>query len=216
MWRNGIKWIYKRDMDARVDLLSNQSVSVAICCSEHQRLDLVEQRTATIALIRSLKDRVCPQLEVSESIMHRGAMRVTDFANVATIKKAILAGKKNINTQDRNSVPIRDFLMFDSLEGATTKAIQQLYNKECANNTVSEDFLESLAQTFVSSFDIRDVARALNVPTKTADAIIDSQRESQKEKVLQLLREWKHLSLGTYSSLKETLLRFSIMPAELN
>lgn len=214
VWKNSIKWNSNDHVDARVDYSSlSQSISVTISCSDNQRLELVEQRTALVTLIGSLKHSVCPWLRISESIMHRGATRTTDFVSVATIQTMILEEKKKITTKDRKAVSISDFLIFESFEGATRDVIYQLYNEECADDTVSDNFLNLLAKTFASGSDVSVAAKVLDLPTA---AVIGSQGDSRKEIVYQLLLEWKKTSPNTYYCLKERLLRFSIMPTKLN
>ena len=230
VWKNGIQWRDRNDIYTRVEVVEqNQSVLLLMCCPEKRAMACVKLRSSLVHTILNCQKELCPAVDTNEFLIdpshlsqHQlGSTRELTTYNMADVTKAVQEGKPcALDPTGKNSLDLEIALHFEPYLGMHKRLIDQLFDKDLANQEVDDNFLRDLAANvypkFMQQVPIQMLLRMFNI---SDDNLFYSyfeqfptERDNPVMRCFRLLLTWKNCDTGgsTYQSLRTTLDKYSI------
>ena len=230
VWKNGIQWHDRDDVQTRVEVVEqNQTVLLLMCCPEKRAVACVKLRSSLVRTILNCRKELCPAVDTNEFLIdsshlshHQlGSTKELTTYSMADVIKAVQEGKPcALDQTGKNSLDLEIALHFEPYLGMHNKLIGQLFDKDLANQEVDDNFLHDLAANIypklMQQIPIEMVLRMFNV---SDDSLFysyfeqfPSERDNPVMRCFRLLLTWKNCDTGgsTYQSLRTTLDKYSI------
>ena len=152
VWKNGIYLASENGMRFSIEVLENTrllqfSIQCMKGCEEH----FPRQRSMLIGLIKSLKENVCPNVQVEEYLLH-SQNSLPPFTKIAVseVATAIVQSKACIIAQRRDELPhqiaVSDLLLFDAFKGMDEATIQAIFTHKYSEDYVPSGLISSVLQ----------------------------------------------------------------------
>ena len=230
IWKNGIQWRDRDDVQTRVEVVEqNQTVFLSVCYPEKRAMACVKLRSSLIAMILKCIKEQCPAVSTSEFLIdpsHLSQHQLSSTKKLTTysmtdVVKAVQEGKPcALDRTGEKSLDLESALHFEPYHGMQTRLIDKLFDKDFANQEVDDSFLQDLAnnihpklmqqvptETVLQMFNISDGCLFYNYCDQFPD-----ERDNPIMRCFRLLLTWKNCDAGgsTYQSLRTTLDKYSI------
>ena len=230
IWKNGIQWRDRDDVQARVEVVEqNQTVLLSMYCPEKRAMACVKLRSSLIAMILNCLKEQCPAVSTSECLIdpshlsqHQlGSTKELITYSMTDVIKAVQEGKPcALDRTGERSLDLEIALHFEPYCGMHKKLIDKLFDKDFTNREVDDVFLNDLAASIypklMQQVPIETVLRMFNISDgrlfyNCCDQFPD-ERDNPIMRCFRLLLTWKNCDTGgsTYQSLRTTLDKYSI------
>ena len=230
VWKNGIQWRDRNDVQTRVEVIEqNQTVLLLMCCPEKRAMACVKLRSSLVRIILNCRKELCPVVDTNEFLIdsshlshHQlgGTKELTAYS-MADVAKAVQEGEPcALDRTGKNSLDLEIALHFEPYLGMHNRLIDQLFDRDLANQEVDDNFLHDLAANIYPKL-------MQQIPTEMVLRVFDisndslfysyfeqfpSERDNPVMRCFRLLLTWKNCDTGgsTYQSLHTTLDKYSI------
>ena len=230
IWKNGIQWRDRDDVQTRVEVVEqNQRVLLSVCYPEKRAMACVKLRSSLIGMILKCIKEQCPAVSTGECLIdpshlsqHQlGSTKKLTTYSMTDVVKAVQEGKPcALDRTGEKSLDLESAFHFEPYHGMQTRLIDKLFDKTLANQEVDDDFLCDLAANIhpklMQQVPIETVLQMLNIPDgrlfyNYCDQFPD-ERDNPIMRCFRLLLTWKNCDAGgsTYQSLRTTLDNYSI------
>ena len=227
IWKNGIQWLSVDGVETIVEVSEqNKMVLLLMSCPEGEEMACVQQRSSLVSMILRTKSELCPGISTTELLIDpsnlsshplRSSSELTLYkiSNVANTLQEYV-----VDVTGRKTMNLSKALYFEAYLGMQTRLIEQLFNKDLANQEVDASFLHDLAANIhpklMQKVPIEMVLQMFNVSDSCLyysylDQFPD-ERDNPVMRCYRLLLTWKNCDIGggTYQSLRTTLDKYSI------
>ena len=142
IWKNGILLVHSNATRCVIEVTDQTSqLCIAMQCVKGYEYNLVQQRSTLISLIKSLKTKVCPSIELEEFFYHPQRSyppEITAEIPMAEVAHSVIKGEPTVVThEDRRNpqhVLLSDLLHFDSFHKLRESVLQEIYANTIASN----------------------------------------------------------------------------------
>ena len=230
IWKNGIQWRDRDDVHTRVDVVKqSRTVLLLMSCPERRAVACVKLRSSLVRTILNCLKELCPVVDTIESLIdpshfsqHQlGSTRDLTTYRMADVVKAVQERKPCALDQcGRKTIDLEIALYFEPYHGMHESLIDQLFDKNLANQEVDDTFLHDLAANMypklMQQVPIQLVLQMFNISDDRLFYSYCDQFPDEKDnlimKCFRLLLTWKNCDTGgsTYQSLRTTLDKYSI------
>ena len=230
VWKNGIQWCDRDDVQTRVEVVEqNQTVLLLMCCPEKRAMACVKLRSSLVHMILTCQKELCPAVDTNEFLIdpshlshHQlGSTKELTTYSMADVAKAVQEGEPcALDRTGKNSLDLEIALHFEPYLAMHKRLIDQLFDKDIANKEVDDNFLHDLAANIypklMQQIPIEMVLRMFDVSDDSLFYSYFEQFPSEKDnpvmRCFRLLLTWKNCDTGgsTYQSLRTTVDKYSI------
>ena len=230
IWKNGIQWLDQDDVETIVEVSEQNKLALLLMsCPQGEEMACVQLRSSLISKILETKEELCAGISNTELLIDSSNLSSYPLPNSSELTlytsdqvvKAVQEHKSFVvDITGRRKVNLVNALHFEPYLGMHTRLMDQLFDKNVANQEVDDDFLNDLAanihpklmqqipiETVFQMFDISDGRPFYNYCDQFPD-----ERDNPIMRCFRLLLTWKNCDTGgsTYQSLRTTLDKYSI------
>ena len=155
MWKNGIHWTTKDDVEAVVEVSEqHRRVSVIVSCDESNIKEHIELRSALIAEILAILQEICPHVKFHEYVIPScEVMKLLDhdladmnFFSMGDVAWSILRGKEFVpSPADRKKKErLSSLLSSDPYQLLHPRVVRLLFDKDKSSQPASESILRAI------------------------------------------------------------------------
>ena len=231
IWKNGIQWLDQDGVETIVKVSEqNRLVLLLMSCPEGEEMACVQLRSSLISKILEAKEELCPGISTTELLIDRSNLysyplpsssELTLYKITDQVVKAVRERKQfAIDITGRRKMKLVDALHFEPYLGMHVRLIDQLFDKDLANQEVDDNFLHDLAANIhpklMKHIPIEMVLQMFNISEDSLFYSYFEQFPNEKDnpvmRCFRLLLTWKNCdtSGSTYQSLHATLDKYSI------
>ena len=146
IWKNGIFFVHSNGTRCVIEM-TDEVIYLAMQCKKNCELYLVEQRSMLISLMKSLKSRICPHLEVKEFLLYPQSSYppvINTKIALDKIASSVRSGFPYVVCGDEKleHVELSTLLVFDSFCEVKKSTFQEIFSK--SEQIISPDMLKVL------------------------------------------------------------------------
>ena len=232
-WKNGIQWLDQDGVETILEVSEqNKLVLLLMMCPEGEEMASVELRSSLISKILEAKEELCPGISTTELLIDPSNLfsyplpsssELTLYTIADQVVKAVREHKQfAVDVTGRRKMKLVDALHFEPYLGIHKQLIDQLFDKDLANQEVDDCFLHDLAESIHPKLTKEDpktmkkVLRMFNISDSrlfySYSEQFPNERDNPVMRCFRLLLTWKNCDTGgsTYQSLRTTLDKYSI------
>ena len=232
IWKTGIQWLDQDGIETIVEVSEQNKLVLLLMCPDGEEMAFVRLRSSLISKILEAKEELCPGISTTELLIDPSNLssypllsssELTLYTMADQVVKAVRKDKQFVvDVTGRRKMKLVDALHFEPYLGMHVQLIDQLFDKDLANQEVDDNFLHDLAANIYPKLTKED-PKAMKKMLQMFD-ISDSrlfysyceqfpkEKENPVMKCFRLLLTWKNCDAGggTYQSLHTTLDKYSI------
>ena len=149
IWKNGILLVHSNGTRCVIEM-TDEVIYLAMQCKKNCELYLVEERSMLISLMKSLKSRICPHLEVKEFLLYPQSSYPPVISTKIAIDKiasSVRSGFPYVVCGDEKleHVELSTLLVFDSFCELKKSTFQEIFSK--SEQIISPDMLKVLCES---------------------------------------------------------------------
>ena len=230
IWKNGIQWLDQDDVETIVEVSEQNKLALLLMsCPQGEEMACVQLRSSLISKILETKGELYAGISNTELLIDPSNLssyplpsssKLTLYTSDQVVKAVQEHKQFVVDITGRRKMNLVNALHFEPYHGMHTRLIDQLFDKNVANQEVDDDFLNDLAanihpklmqqvpiETVFQMFDISDGRLFYNYCDQFPD-----EKGNPIMKCFRLLHTWKNCDTGgsTYQSLRTTLDKYSI------
>ena len=233
VWKNGIQWLNQDGVETIVEVSEqNKLVLLLMLCPEGEEMACVQLRSSLISKILEAKEEQCRGIPTTELLIDPSNLfsyplpsssELTLYTIADQVVKAVREHKQfAVDVTGRRKMKLVDALHFEPYLGMHKRLIDQLFDKDLANQEVDDDFLHDLAESIHPKLTkedpkaMRKVLQMFNISDSrlfySCFEQFPNERDNPVMRCFRLLLTWKNCDTGgsTYQSLRTTLDKYSI------
>ena len=231
IWKNGIQWLDQDGVETIVEVSEqNRLVLLLMLCPEGEEMACVQLRSSLISKILEAKEEFCPGIVTTELLIDPSNLssyplpsssELTLYTMADQVVKAVQEHKQFVvDVSGRRKMKLVDALHFEPYHGMHEHLIDQLFDKDLANQEIDDNFLRDLAANIylklMQHIPIEMVLRMFNISDDSLFYSYFEQFPNEKDnpvmRCFRLFLTWKNCDAGgsTYQSLRTTLDKYSI------
>ena len=227
IWKNGIHWQRTNDVEVIVEVVEQSTaVLMIIGCSEGSEIKCIQQRSAVIRTILSIKDKFCKVTEVKESLLHLEELTKYPLNEVislytfplSSLARAIQERGRALTHKigpDQRRVKVEQLLHFEPYTCFTDEIIKTLAEESNIDKEVSDVLLRDCAR--IAHPNLAKLKEILLLPEHDCEYVTavkevpDQYSDDPTHKCFHVFKTWtKFAEDQTYKGLKEALDKYSI------
>ena len=231
IWKNGIQWLGQNGVETIVEVSEqNKLVLLLMSCPEGEEMACVRLRSSLISKVLETKRELCSGISTTELLIDPtnlssyplpSSSELTLYTMADQVVNAVRECEPfAVDITGRKNLKLVKALHFEPYHGINKKLINQLFDKDLANQEVDDSFLHDLAANMypklMKQVPIQMVLRMFDISDdrlfyKSCDQFPD-EKDNPIMRCFRLLLEWKNCDTGgsTYQSLRTTLNKYSI------
>ena len=233
IWKNGIQWLDQDGVETIVEVSEqNKLVLLLMLCPEGEEMVCVQLRSSLISKILEAKEELCPGTPTTELLIDPSNLssyplpsssELTLYTMTDQVVKAVREHKQfAVDIAGRRRMKLVDALHVEPYLGMHKRLIDQLFDKDLANQEVDDCFLHDLAESIhpkLTKEDPKAMKKVLQMFGISDSRLFysyfeqfPSERDNPVMRCFRLLLTWKNCDTGgsTYQSLRTTLDKYSI------
>ena len=149
IWKNGILLVHSNSTRCVIEM-TDKVIYLAMQCAKDYELYLVEQRSMLISLMKSLKNRICPDLELKEFLLYPQSSYppvISTKIALDEIASSVRSGFPYVVCGDEKleQVKVSSLLVFDSFCELKKSTFQEIFSK--SDQIISPDMLKVLCES---------------------------------------------------------------------
>ena len=149
IWKNGILLVHGNGTRCVIEM-TDEVIYLTMQCAKDCELYLVEQRSMLISLMKSLKNRICPHLEVKEFLLYPQSSYppvINTKISLDKIASSVRSGFPYVVCGDEKleQVKVSTLLVFDSFCELKKSTFQEIFSK--SDQIISPDMVKVLCES---------------------------------------------------------------------
>ena len=149
IWKNGILLVHSNGTRCVIEM-TDEVIYLTMQCAKDCELYLVEQRSMLISLMKSLKNRICPHLEVKEFLLYPQSSYppvINTKIALDKIASSVRSGFPYVVCGDEKleQIKVSTLLVFDSFCELKKSTFQEIFSK--SDQIISPDMVKVLCES---------------------------------------------------------------------